>query len=123
MFVSNQEIEKLTGKVRYSAQAKWLRDHGYLIGQRDDGSVILLVDELHSKLLSRPVANKGRPKKDWRPIVKAAWAAGWWCERRRKYIYCRSPDDNHVVKIPMTPSDWRTMKNVRAHFHRAGLDL
>jgi len=27
------------------------------------------------------------PKKDYRLLVKAAWAAGWKCEKRRKYIF------------------------------------
>lgn len=67
MLVSTPDIEKLTGKIRYSAQAKWLREHGYKIDQRDDGSVILLEQELQSKLLTQPPASKGRSKKDWRP--------------------------------------------------------
>lgn len=66
MLVSTQEIEKLTGKVRYSAQAKWLREHGYKCDQRDDGSVILMVEEVQDKLLTKP-PKASKAKRDWRP--------------------------------------------------------
>lgn len=75
MLVSTPEIETLTGKVRYSAQAKWLREHGYKIDQRDDGSIILLVEELHSKLLSAP-PKVIRQKRDWRPDLSVLDKAG-----------------------------------------------
>lgn len=61
--------------------------------------------------------------KDWRPIVRRAWDAGWWCVRRRKYIYCYALNGDDIVKVPMSPSDHRTIRNVRAHFARAGLDV
>jgi hypothetical protein len=75
MFVSTQEIERMTGKVRYSAQAKWLREHGYKIDQRDDGSIILLVDEVQYKLLTKP-PNTGKQKRDWRPDLSVLDKAG-----------------------------------------------
>lgn len=75
MLVSTQEIEKLTGKVRYSAQAKWLREHGYKIDQRDDGSIILLMDEVQHKLLTKPPA-AGKQKRDWRPNLSVLDKAG-----------------------------------------------
>jgi hypothetical protein len=75
MLVSKQDIENLTGKVRYSAQAKWLREHGYKIDQRDDGSVILLVDELQSQLLSSP-SRTTKKKRDWRPSLSVLDKAG-----------------------------------------------
>lgn len=64
------------------------------------------------------------PRKDYRPLVEAAWAAGWKCERRRKYIYCCAPDPNaDWVKVPMTPSSSRTLENVKRNFRAAGLSL
>lgn len=75
MLVSTQEIEKLTGKTRYSAQAKWLREHGYKCDQRDDGSVILLVEEVQGKLLSKP-PKAGKQKRDWRPDLSVLDRAG-----------------------------------------------
>lgn len=65
-FLTTDEIRELTGKTRYSAQAKWLRERGYKIDQRDDGSVILLLEEMNAKLLSSP-AKAGKFKRDWRP--------------------------------------------------------
>ena len=56
-------------------------------------------------------------------LVEAAWAAGWWCERRRKYIFCLPPDRQiRMVKVPMTPYQ-RTILNVRSKFRAAGLEL
>jgi hypothetical protein len=64
------------------------------------------------------------PKKDYRLLVKAAWAAGWKCEKRRKYIYVSPVDpDADRVKIPMTPSSSRTLENTKAALRSAGLDL
>lgn len=63
-------------------------------------------------------------KKDYRLLVRAAWAAGWKVERRRKYIYCTPPDPTKdIVKVPMTPSGSRTLGNLKAHLRAAGLEL
>ncbi len=80
--------------------------------------------ELHPRRLDESNATCPRHSdKDWRPLVQAAWDAGWWVRRGRKYIYCYALNGDDIVKVPMTPSDHRTIKNVRAHFARAGLDL
>ncbi len=64
------------------------------------------------------------PKKEYRLLVRAAWEAGWWVERRRKYIYCFPPDKaKDWVKVPMTPSSSRTLDNVRRNFEASGLSL
>jgi len=64
------------------------------------------------------------PKKDYRQLVEQAWAAGWKCERRRKYIYCYPPDEKaDWVKVPMSPSDRRTLLNVKRNFRVGGLSL
>ena len=78
----------------------------------------------HERRLKNPEARCPRhPKKEYRLIVEAAWAAGWWCEKRRKYIYCFPPDKSlDIVKIPMTPHQ-RTIHNVKASLAAAGLEL
>lgn len=78
----------------------------------------------HRRRTEKPDAKCPRhQKKEYRLLVEAAWAAGWWCERRRKYIYCFPPDENlDIVKIPMTPHQ-RTIHNVRASLVAAGLQL
>ena len=64
------------------------------------------------------------PKKDYRLLVEAAWAAGWKCERRRKYIYCYPPDPRaDWVKVQMSPSSSRTYSNIKRNFRAAGLSL
>jgi hypothetical protein len=78
----------------------------------------------HPKRLQNPAAKCPRhPHKDWRPLVRAAWVAGWWCVRRRKYILCYAPNGKSIVKVPMTPSDWRTFRNKKTEFARVGLRL
>jgi hypothetical protein len=81
--------------------------------------------ELHPKRIANPNAKcPNHPDKDLRKLVKAAWKQGWWCERRRKYVYCYAVDEARtIVKAPMTPSDWRTYRNVTRNFEAAGLSL
>jgi len=46
----------------------------------------------HRRRIENPNAKCPRHQdKDYRRLVEAAWADGWWCERRRKYIYCFPP--------------------------------
>ena len=69
----------------------------------------------HPRRIENPEARCPRhPDKDYRRLVEAAWAAGWWCERRRKYVYCRPLDLSR-------PPNQRTIHNVKADFRRAGL--
>jgi hypothetical protein len=78
----------------------------------------------HPRRLANPQARRPEhPKKEWDALVKQAWKAKWWCERRRKYIYCYSPNGEDIVKIPMTPSDWRTIRNKKRDFRDAGLTM
>jgi hypothetical protein len=79
---------------------------------------------VHPRRLANPQARRPEhPKKEWDALVKQAWKAKWWCERRRKYIYCYSPNEEDIVKIPMTPSDWRTIRNKKRDFRDAGLTM
>jgi hypothetical protein len=80
---------------------------------------------LHRKRRENPEARcPHHPKKELRPFVKQAWDAGWWCERRRKYIFCFPPDGTTgFVKVPMSPSGPRTIYNVKQNFAAAGLPL
>ncbi len=79
-------------------------------------------DKPHPKRIADPLAKRPKhPKKDWDALVKKAWEAHWWCERRKKYIYCYAPNGEDIVKVPMTPSDWRTIRNKKRDFRDAGL--
>jgi hypothetical protein len=80
--------------------------------------------EQHDKRAEKPEAKCPRhPDKDYRKLVDKAWKAGWWCEERRKYIYCRPPDKKlDIVKIPMTPNQ-RTIHNVKRNLRASGLDV
>lgn len=84
----------------------------------------IVATKQHQRRKQKPHAKCPRhPKKDYRELVEAAWKAGWWCEKRRKYIYCRPPDKTlDIVKIPMTPNQ-RTIHNVKRNLRASGLDL
>jgi len=76
----------------------------------------------HPRRVAAPNAKRPKhPNKEWDELVKLAWNASWWCERRKKYIYCYSPNLEDIVKVPMTPSDWRTIRNKKRDFRAAGL--
>lgn len=79
---------------------------------------------MHPLRIEHPEAKCPRhPNKEYRQLVEAAWRAGWWCERRRKYIYCRPPGLSvKPVRVLMTPQQ-RTIRNIRANFRRAGLEV
>ncbi len=78
---------------------------------------------LHPKRLANPNAKCPRhPKKEWRPLVERAWAAGWWCEMRDHYIRCWPKDRSvQAVSIPSTPSSSRALINYTKKMERAGL--
>jgi len=81
-------------------------------------------DQPHPRRLANPRAKRPEhPKKEWDALVKLAWKASWWCERRKKYIYCYSPNEEDIVKVPMTPSDWRTIRNKKRDLKAAGLRI
>lgn len=74
MFVTESVIAELTGKERYSAQARFLDARGYKYETRDDGSIALRQDELDAHTLSNPGKAKG--KRDWRPSLTVLDKAG-----------------------------------------------
>jgi hypothetical protein len=39
------------------------------------------------------------------------------------YAMLYSPDGVYMIKVPSTPSDHRTVRNKRAQFRRAGLNI
>ena len=81
-------------------------------------------ETLHPKRLENPNAKCPKhPDKDLRPLVQLAWDAGWWVERRT-YIFLYPLDPTQeIIKVPLTPSDHRTPRNVRGKLRRAGLEI
>lgn len=79
----------------------------------------------HRLRVEKPDAKCPRhPRKDYRRLVETAWTAGWWVEKRRKYIFRKPPDETRdIVKVPMTPSDQRTLRNVERNLRASGLEL
>jgi len=61
MFLTPQEIERLTGKKRPSAQCRWLLKKGYKIEVNGLGEPILAVAEYTRKNVGGSVARKQEP--------------------------------------------------------------
>lgn len=78
----------------------------------------------HPKRRAHPEASRPRhARKDYDRLIRAAWDAGWWCERRgTNHIACY-PHAGAFVMVPSTPSGARTFANVRAQLRRAGLSV
>lgn len=61
MFLSPQDIERLTGKKRHSAQVRWLRKKGYKIEVNGLGEPILAVAEYNRKNVGGAAAREEEP--------------------------------------------------------------
>jgi hypothetical protein len=61
-----------------------------------------MTPQLHPKRVANPSAKCPKAKdKDIRPLVKAAWDAGWWCEvKRTNYIECWPPGAASSCRCP-----------------------
>jgi len=66
---------------------------------------------------------KSETRDDVRLLLEAAWAQGAWIERGGNDHFKIFPEEgDRIVHVPMTPSDWRTIKNKRAQLRRVGID-
>lgn len=61
MFLTPQEIERLTGKRRPSAQVRWLLSKGYKIEVNGLGQPILAIEEYTRKNVGSSAARKKEP--------------------------------------------------------------
>lgn len=60
MFLSPEDVERLTGKVRPSAQARWLDAHGWRHTRSADGSVVVHEDEARRQLCGGSASRRQR---------------------------------------------------------------
>ncbi len=59
---------------------------------------------------------------DLQQLVAAARKAGWSVRKRRGgHLVWQRPDGDGLIFSASTPSDWRSLANVRASLRRAGL--
>lgn len=85
-----------------------------------------MAQPLHPKRTANPDAKCPKAKdKQIRPLVQAAWDAGWWCEvKRTNYIHCWPPDGRKMVIVPSTPhTRGHRFANLRAAFRQSGLNV
>jgi hypothetical protein len=61
--------------------------------------------------------------KEIKALVRLAQERGWSVtDTRNGHLKFQSPDGD-IVFGPSTPSDWRSVKNMKAHLRRAGLPI
>jgi hypothetical protein len=79
---------------------------------------------LHPKRQENPGTKCPRATRaDIRLLLEAAWAQGAWIIRSGKdHFKIYTADQKAMVHIPMTPSDYRTIRNKRSQLKRAGID-
>lgn len=61
MFLSDNELESLTGYKRAAEQRRWLISHGWAFEVRADGKNRVLLDEARNQMLTRKRKTCGRP--------------------------------------------------------------
>ena len=66
-FLSTGDVERLAGKKRYSAQIRWLIDHGYKVAVNGLGMPIVAVAEVERKLIGGTVRKRVEPNWDVMP--------------------------------------------------------
>ena len=60
MFLSQPEIQELTGYHKPALQRRWLADHGWAFEIRADGQNVVLAEEARSRMLSRTTLKASR---------------------------------------------------------------
>ncbi len=80
---------------------------------------------MHPKRTAHPSAKRPTVKaKAIDNLIKKAWDAGWWCEKRATgHIMAYAPDGKGMVLLPSSPSDYRGVKNARSLLRKYGLKL
>ena len=88
------------------------------------GIAYALAIKLHPKREQNPNTKCPRATRDdVRLLVEAAWAQGAWIDGGGSDHFNVYPaNGDRIVHIPLTPSDWRTIKNKRAQLRRVGID-
>jgi hypothetical protein len=81
---------------------------------------------MHPKRKANPNAQRPRVSdKDHDALIKRAWKAGWWARQTGKgKVMCYPPQTKASgVLVPTTPSDHRSIRNLRNQFERRGLKV
>lgn len=71
LFLSDTDLESLTGYKRPGDQRRWLASHGWAFEVRADGKNRLLIEEAHSRMLTGK-----SPRRSAEPDLEALRALG-----------------------------------------------
>jgi hypothetical protein len=80
---------------------------------------------LHPERVANPQAKRPKaPAKAVDTLVKKAWDQGWWCiTAKNSHLKLYSPDGEHIVILPSSPSDHRGIRNAMLLLKKYGLNL
>jgi hypothetical protein len=62
VFLTDTDLQSLTGYKRPAEQRRWLTSHGWAFEIRADGKNRVLIDEARAKMLTRQTGSKWSPK-------------------------------------------------------------
>ena len=62
MFLTDTDLQSLTGYKRPAEQRRWLTSHGWAFEVRADGKNRVLIEEAQAKMLTRQTVHKWSPK-------------------------------------------------------------
>jgi hypothetical protein len=68
MFLTDADLQSLTGYKRPAEQRRWLTSHGWAFEVRADGKNRVLIEEAHARMLTRQTGSKNGHK-------NAGWSA------------------------------------------------
>ena len=79
---------------------------------------------MHPKRLQFREAKRPKVKdKDHDRLVKKAWEAGWWCERKKSGSVRCCPVTGACVTVHGTANGPRSLDNVKSCFRASGLEV
>lgn len=65
MFLTDAQLEEMTGYRTYTGQAKWLVENGYSFDRRRDGRPNVLIDQVRARQRCNTTESKPGPDFSW----------------------------------------------------------
>jgi hypothetical protein len=79
---------------------------------------------MHPKRRQNPAAKRPKSKdKERDKLIAAAWTQGAWCTPGKSgYIKIFPANSTKMILIESTPSDYRSLANIKGRLRREGID-